>query len=130
MMRKLMLVVLPLLVVLGCNQNTNKGLGARATGHSVTLTFAASTSTGVTGYNAYRGTTSGGESATALNSSPFTGTTYVDSGVAALTTYYYTVKAYCPTCSPTLSVASNEVQASVPGDVAPLPPTNVTATAQ
>jgi hypothetical protein len=60
--------------------------------HSVTLTWAASTTSGVTGYNVYRSTTNGGPY-TQLTSTPVTGTTYTDTSVAPLTTYYYVVTA-------------------------------------
>ncbi|MGH9445790.1 MAG: choice-of-anchor D domain-containing protein [Terriglobia bacterium] len=60
--------------------------------HSVTLTWASSTSPGVTSYNAYRGTTSGGPYAK-LNSSPIASTTYTDSAVEAGQTYYYVTTA-------------------------------------
>jgi fibronectin type 3 domain-containing protein len=96
--------------------------------HSVSLTCTASTSTGVTGYNFYRGTSPGGESSTALNSTPVSTCSYTDTTVAAATTYYYVAKAYCPTCSPTLSAASNEATANVPADAQPNPPANLTVT--
>lgn len=95
------------------------------TGHSVTLSCTPSTSTGVTGYNFYRGLVSGQESTTPLNTVPTASCGYVDSTVSALTTYFYTAKAVCPSCSPTLSVASNEVSAVIQGDQ-PLPPTGLT----
>src|SRR5262249_44277497 len=47
----------------------------------------------MTGYNVYRGTTPGGESATPLNSVPLTGTTYRDATVTPASTYYYFVEA-------------------------------------
>jgi hypothetical protein len=49
----------------------------------------------ITGYNVYRGTTIGGESATPLNSSPLsaTATSYADTTAVAGNTYYYVVKA-------------------------------------
>ena len=59
--------------------------------HSATLTWTASTSTGVNGYNVFRGTVLG--SYTQLNSSLVAGLTYADTSVAAGTTYYYVVTA-------------------------------------
>jgi len=56
----------------------------------VTLSWTASTSANVVGYNVYRGSTSGG---------PYVqigfvgGTSYVDSGVSAGQTYYYVATA-------------------------------------
>ncbi|MDE3168942.1 MAG: hypothetical protein KGL75_02270, partial [Acidobacteriota bacterium] len=60
--------------------------------HTVMLHWAASTSTGVTGYYVYRGTQSG--QYTKINSSsPATGTQFTDPTVAAGTTYNYVVTA-------------------------------------
>ena len=63
-----------------------------ATSHSVTLTWTASTTTGVTGYNVYRSTTTGGPY-TKLTSTAVTGTTYTDNSVTAGATYYYVATA-------------------------------------
>jgi len=57
--------------------------------HSVTLTWVASISSNVAGYNVYRGTTSGGPYGTKVNSSLITGLTYTDTTVLAGQTYYY-----------------------------------------
>ena len=46
-----------------------------------------------TGYNIFRGSVSGGESTTPLNTSPVTGTGYDDKSVSGQTTYYYVVRA-------------------------------------
>jgi hypothetical protein len=88
--------------------------------HDVILSWTASTSPGVVGYNVYRGTTSGGESTTPLNSSPVaagctstTTCTYTDATVVAGTTYYYTVTAVASN-DVTQSADSNEVSATVP----------------
>jgi len=64
-----------------------------ATQDSVTLKWSASSSSGVTGYNVYRGTTEG--TYTALTSSPVSGTSYTDSTVTTGQdiTYYYVVTA-------------------------------------
>ena len=51
--------------------------------HDVILTWTASVTSGIAGYNVYRGTTSGGESSTPLNSTPINGTTYTDENVTA-----------------------------------------------
>lgn len=56
--------------------------------HSVSLSWTASTSTGVIGYNVYRSLTSGGPY-TKLTGSPISGTSYTDSAVVAGQTYYY-----------------------------------------
>jgi hypothetical protein len=60
--------------------------------HSVSLSWTASTSSGVTGYNVFRGTTSGGPY-TQLNGSPVGTTSYTDSAVQAGQTYYYVTTA-------------------------------------
>jgi hypothetical protein len=60
--------------------------------HSVSVNWTASTSPNVTGYNVYRGTTSGGPY-TKLNSSSVTNLNYTDAAVAAGETYYYVVTA-------------------------------------
>ncbi len=57
----------------------------------VILSWVGSPSSGVVGYNVYRGTASGGESSTPLNSTPINGTSYVDANVTAGATYYYVV---------------------------------------
>jgi titin len=81
--------------------------------HDVILGWTASPTSGVVGYNVYRGTTSGGESATPINSAPINGTTYADENVTAGTEYYYVVMAVASNDS-TLSAASNEASATVP----------------
>jgi hypothetical protein len=81
--------------------------------HDAILSWAASTTPGVVGYNVYRGTTSGGESATPLNSSPVNGTTYTDATVQAGQTYYYVTRAVASD-DVTQSANSNEVSATVP----------------
>lgn len=86
-----------------------------AQAHSVSLTCTDSGS-GITGYNFYRGVTSGGESPTPLNSTPSTSCSYVDTNVVGSSTYYYMAEAYCPTCGITLSYPSNEVRAVIPAN--------------
>jgi hypothetical protein len=81
--------------------------------HNVVLTWTASATSGVVGYNIYRGTTSGGESSTALNSGPFNGTAYTDTNVTAGASYYYVVKAVASD-GVTQSASSSETSASVP----------------
>ncbi len=56
------------------------------------LSWTAASAT-VAGYNIYRGTTTGGESSTPINSTPITGTSYVDATALPGNTYYYVVKA-------------------------------------
>jgi len=80
--------------------------------YDIILSWTTSTSSGVIGYNVYRGTASGGESSTPLNSTPINGPAYVDTSVTAGTTYYYEVTAVSSTG--TQSAESDEVSASVP----------------
>ena len=87
--------------------------------HDVILYWNPSTTPGV-GYNVFRGTTSGGESTTPLNSSPVaagctstTTCTYTDATVVTGTTYYYTVTAVASN-DVTQSANSNQVSAAVP----------------
>jgi hypothetical protein len=80
--------------------------------HDVILSWSASGSSGVTGYNIFRGTASGKESTTPLNSSPIAGTTYTDSNVTAGQTYYYVITAI--SSNNTQSADSKEVSATVP----------------
>jgi hypothetical protein len=81
--------------------------------HDVILSWTASTTPGVIGYNVFRGATSGGESTTPLNSSLINGTSYCDSTVQAGQTYYYVVTAVASN-DVTQSTDSNEVSATVP----------------
>ena len=60
--------------------------------HTVTLTWTASTSLNITGYNVYRGTQSSGPY-TKLTATLVAGTGYTDSTVQAGQTYYYVATA-------------------------------------
>lgn len=66
--------------------------GPGVTAHSVNLTWTASASTNVAGYNVYRGSTSGGPY-TKVNSGLVVGTTYTDTSVQPGQTYYYVATA-------------------------------------
>ncbi|HXJ94148.1 MAG TPA: choice-of-anchor D domain-containing protein [Terriglobia bacterium] len=85
--------------------------GAGVNSHYVSLSWAASTSSGVTGYNICRGTTSGGPY-TQINSSLISATTYTDSNVVAGQAYYYVTTAV--NSSGVQSGYSNEASATVP----------------
>jgi hypothetical protein len=87
------------------------GTGTAPVQHSVSLSWVASTSQTVVGYNIYRGSVSGGPY-TVLNSTPNSGLTYTDMTVLAGQTYYYVVTAV--DASGTESVQSNEVAVTVP----------------
>ncbi len=78
--------------------------------HSVTLTWTASSSSDVTGYNVYRSSTSGG-SYGLLTTSPVSGGSFVDTTVAAGQTYYYVVTSVSNSGE---SVYSNVANATVP----------------
>ena len=79
--------------------------------HQVQLSWGASSSSGITGYNVYRGGVSGGPY-TKINSALVVGTTYSDSSVQAGKTYFYVTTAL--NGSGTESAYSNQVQAVVP----------------
>jgi len=90
---------------------TPAGLTAAAGNASVVLSWTASS--GATSYNVYRGTTAGGESATAA-ASGITTTFYSDTGLSNGTKYYYKVAAVNAGGTSALSVeASATPQASV-----------------
>ena len=80
--------------------------------HDVILTWTASSTSGVVGYNVYRGTTSGGEGSIPLNSTPINGESYVDTSVTAGATYYYYITAVGS--DGVQSAPSGEVEATVP----------------
>ena len=96
--------------------------------HQVTLTWTASTTVGVSGYNVYRGINPpGNEGATPINAAPVTGTTYVDTAVTAGEKVDYVVTAILDGVE---SVHSTEVTATVPIVQADVnPPTNLVAVA-
>jgi fibronectin type 3 domain-containing protein len=87
------------------------GTGVSVTPHSVALSWTASTSS-VSGYNVYRGTTSNGPYPTKLNPSLVTVVDYSDSTVASGTTYYYVVTSV--DSSGVESVDSNQAPAIIP----------------
>jgi hypothetical protein len=78
--------------------------------HVVSLSWAASTSSGVTGYQVSRGTSSSGPF-TLLSSVGATTTSYLDTTVVSGTTYYYVVAA----------VAGSSVSANTTPVAAPVP---------
>jgi fibronectin type 3 domain-containing protein len=79
--------------------------------HDVVLTWTASATPGVSGYYVYRGTASGKESTTPLNSTPIDGTLYADSNVTDGQTYYYKLTAVGANGA-TQSVQSTEASAT------------------
>ena len=83
--------------VLGCTDSARQVVIKAALGsgcHFVYLTWGASASAGVVGYNVYRGTSPGSESTTPLNTGgPVATTSFTDSTAVSGTKYYYVVKA-------------------------------------
>jgi hypothetical protein len=78
----------------------------------------------VTGYNVYRGNVPGGESATPLNTSPLTDTSFRDTHVTPYTTYFYTVKAVNDGGA---SGTSNEANATTAADLALFQPASASS---
>jgi len=80
--------------------------------HDVIVAWSASKTSDIEGYYVYRGTTSGGESSTPLNSTPAAATAYDDDAVQAGQTYYYKVATV--SSSGAVSAESSESSATVP----------------
>lgn len=85
--------------------------GTGANQHSVSLTWSGSSSTGVSGYNVYRGVVSGGPY-TEINTSAVSTLAYTDTTVQAGGTYYYVTTAV--DSQGNQSAYSNQTQAVVP----------------
>jgi len=79
--------------------------------HDVILSWGGSS--GAAGYDVYRGSSSGSESSTPLNTEPIAGTSFTDTNVQAGRTYYYKITAVAANGS-TQSESSLEVSATVP----------------
>jgi hypothetical protein len=90
---------------------TLTGTGQAPQPHSVDLSWTASQSSGVVGYNLYRGTVSGGPYSK-VNSTPNADTTYTDTTVTAGQTYFYVAKGV--DTNNVESGPSNQVQATIP----------------
>lgn len=102
-------------------QSGPRNLRPKATAHSVTLTWTASTTPGVS-YNIYRG---------AAKLANVAVLTYVDNTVASATTYTYSVSSLCVTCIAPITGESshlNTVSVTTPTDVV-IPPPSCTAIA-
>ena len=87
------------------------GTGTQPVQHSVALSWTASSSPNIDGYNIYRSGTSGGPYSK-LNSSLNPGTTYTDSTVVDGSTYYYVTTAV--NSGSQESAYSNQAQAIIP----------------
>ncbi|HTS70900.1 MAG TPA: choice-of-anchor D domain-containing protein [Terriglobia bacterium] len=83
--------------------------------HDVILTWTASSTPAIEGYNVYRGNASHQESTIPLNSFPITQTTYVDAAVQPGHTYYYVVTTV-GSGGTAESADSNEAAATVPAN--------------
>jgi hypothetical protein len=79
---------------------------------TVALSWTASTSPNVTGYNVYRGAISGGPYPTKVNAALIVGTSYTDTNVLAGQTYYYVATAMDGNNNE--SAYSNQAQAVIP----------------
>ena len=86
------------------------GSGAAPIQHSVDLSWIASSSSNVAGYNVYRAGVSGGPYASVASANP--GSTFADGSVQSGQTYYYVVTAVDTNGAE--SVYSNQVQAVIP----------------
>lgn len=87
------------------------GSGAQQSTHTVGLVWTDSAAT-VSGYNVYRGTSTGGPYVSKLTASPVTSTQFTDSGLQSGQTYYYVVTAV--DSNGVESVYSNQATASIP----------------
>jgi len=87
------------------------GTGIVSQNHTVGLSWTASTSENVVGYNIYRGNQSGGPYAK-INSSLDSNTAYTDTSVTDGNTYYYVTTAV--NSDNEESVYSNQAQATIP----------------
>ena len=92
-------------------------------GGSVDLAWTPSASVGMTEQRIYRATSSGGPYALVATTTTST-SAYTDSGLTDGTTYYYVVRAFDGTAE---SGDSNEDSATPADNIAPQPPTNLTA---
>jgi len=91
--------------------STLVGTGQAPAQHDVDLSWNASSSSDVIGYNVYRGSASGGPYSQ-INSALEASTAYADSSVTSGSTYYYVTTAVAQDGSE--SIYSNEVGAAIP----------------
>jgi hypothetical protein len=129
-MKWLCSIALFLMLIPAINAQVTCPAGA---GHCVQLTWTpASTGSAASSFNVYRSTVNGGcstvnplpSSCTKINSVTAPTESYIDSPLAASTTYYWVVTAANSTGE---STVSNQFQFTTTADV-PLPPTGLTGT--
>lgn len=92
------------------------GMGVASGGaHFMALTWVASTSSGLVGYNVYRGSQSGGPY-TLLTPTPINALAYTDNAVVSAQTYYYVITAVgtSPQYNPVESLDSTQVNGTIP----------------
>lgn len=105
-------------------------LVAQSTTRLVQLSWTASTTNGVTGYNIFRGPTASGPF-TQLNTTPITGTSFNDTTAVVGQTYTYQVDAVAAACTPTTPVTTacgSSVPAVTATNVPPQPAVTGTVT--
>jgi hypothetical protein len=91
--------------------NSASGSSTEPETHTVDLSWSASSSSGLAGYNVYRSVSSG-SGYSKMNSSPITATSYADNTVKSDTDYYYEVTAV--TTAGVESKPSNQMSADIP----------------
>jgi Domain of unknown function (DUF4082) len=100
----------PVLTVIGATVSINAAVTPPVTTHTVALSWSASASAGVTGYNVYRSTVNG-SSYVKINASPIAVTTFTDATAQGATTYFYVATAVAASGE---SVFSNQASAVIP----------------
>jgi hypothetical protein len=105
------------MILLAQNQIQQLQLSVKIVQHSVVLSWTASATTNVLGYNVYRSATSG-SGYNKVGSVTVPTLTYTDQSTLAGQTYYFVVTAYAQACPQTTpcgeSAYSNEVKVVVP----------------
>ena len=112
-MKRILILTALILAVAASMETPLRVLHAAGSGHNVVLTWIASSSAATypTGaYSVFRGSSAGGEGATAI-ASGVSALTYTDTNVVANSTYYYTVE-FC--VGSVCSGPSNEASATIP----------------
>lgn len=95
-------------------------LQAQPSTRPITISYGASPSQGVTGYNVYKATVSGGPYSK-LTATPITGLSYTDPAVAIGSAVYYVATAVGPTCTNPPTVPCGESGYSVEAGLSSVP---------